>query len=76
MRTGTETLAKICGQKWPRLLPLTWAAAYCGMNLARFKAVSELSALIFNVGGIEVVDKQELDNYIDKIKTPVYDAGK
>ena len=67
-RVGTQTVAKICGSRWPRLMPLTWAAAYCGMNLARFKSVPELAGFIHEAAGEMVVDKDNLDMWIDKNK--------
>lgn len=67
-RVGTQTVAKICGSRWSRLMPLTWAAAYCGMNLARFRSVPELESLIHDAAGEKVVDKNDLDAWIDRNK--------
>lgn len=67
-RVGTQTVAKICGSRWSRLMPLTWAAAYCGMNLARFRSVPELEGLIHDAAGEKVVDKNDLDAWIDRNK--------
>lgn len=61
------TIAKICGQRWPRLVPPTVAAAYCGMFLVKFRTIPEFSALIRNFNGAEVVDLHELDDAIDKM---------
>lgn len=66
-KTGVQTLAKNCPW-WPRLMPLTFAAGYLGMNLARFHAVPELEKLIHTAGGQRVVDKTDLDNWIDNNK--------
>ena len=49
-------------------MPLTWAAAYCGMNLARFRSVPELESLIHDAAGEKVVDKNDLDAWIDRNK--------
>lgn len=67
-RTGTQTLAKTCGPRWPRLMPVTWAAAYLGINLARFKSEPELVKLIINVAGESCVDIHDLDAWIDRSK--------
>lgn len=61
-------MAKICGQKWPRLMPLTWAAAYCGMNPTRLRSVPELEKLIHEAGGECFVDRVDLDDFIDRNK--------
>ncbi|MGE4565516.1 MAG: hypothetical protein AB7F32_11645 [Victivallaceae bacterium] len=61
------TVAKICGQRWPRLMPPTAAAAYCGMLLSKFRTIPEFTELIQNVNGADVVDLYELDKAIDKI---------
>ena len=67
-RVGTQTVAKTCGPRWPRLMPLTWAAAYLGMNLARFRSVPKLEGLIHDAAGEKVVDKNDLDAWIDHNK--------
>ena len=64
----TTTLASICGPKWPRLLSPTWAAAYCGMYLSQFRQLPETSALIFEFGDKEKVDRDDLDQLIAKKK--------
>lgn len=59
-----KTLTTICGQRWPRLMTPTLAAAYCGMLLAEFRR-SSFAALIRVVDGHERVDRIELDTEID-----------
>ena len=67
MRTGVMTLAK--NLPWfPRLMPLTMAAGYVGMNLARFHAIPELELLIHEIGGKKVVDKFDLDKWVEEQK--------
>ncbi len=70
---GTATLAKICGQRWPRLLPKTYAAAYCGMSMPKFMSCPELAMLVMTIHGEDVVDKLELDETINTMKK---DSGK
>ena len=64
---GVQTLAKNCPW-WPRLLPLTFAAGYLGMNPARFHAVPELEKMIRVIGGQKVVDRNDLDEWIERAK--------
>lgn len=66
-KRGVNTLATNCPW-WPRLMPITFAAGYCGMNVARFHNVPELERLIHVAGGQRVVDKQDLDNWIENNK--------
>jgi hypothetical protein len=63
-----KAVADVCKNKWPRLLPVTWAAGYCGMNLNRFKSVPDLVALIRDYAGKEMVDKNDLDLWIEETK--------
>ena len=49
-------------------MPLTLAAGYCGMNTARFHAVPELESLIHDAGGQRVVDRNDLDAWIEENK--------
>lgn len=62
--TRAKTLTSICGERWPRLLSPTLAAAYCGMLLGEFRK-SPFAALIRDVDGRERVDRAELDAEID-----------
>ncbi|MBQ9502879.1 MAG: hypothetical protein IJU70_12030 [Lentisphaeria bacterium] len=66
--TRAKTLTSICGERWPRLLSPTLAAAYCGMLLGEFRR-SPFAALIREVDGRERVDRAELDAEIDSEKT-------
>ena len=61
---GAMTLSKLCGEKWPRLMPVAMAAAYCGMQVREF-AKSRFAALVFDFDGNERVDRAELDAAID-----------
>jgi hypothetical protein len=65
---GTKTIAKVCGNRWSRMLCPTWAAAYLGMTLPTFRANPELAALIFDVDGKENVDREDLDAWIERKK--------
>lgn len=65
--SSNSAIAKICGQRWARLLPLTHAAAYVGeYSLEKFRRGS-FADLIVVVDGREVVDRLELDNRINEI---------
>ena len=55
-----KTLTAICGERWPRLMAPTLAAAYCGMLLPEFRQ-SQFAQLIRCVDGRERVDRCELD---------------
>lgn len=65
---GTKTIAKVCGNRWSRMMCPTWAAAYLGMTLGTYMANQELAALIFEVDGEKRVDKNDLDAWIDENK--------
>ncbi len=62
-----KTVTQICGERWPRLMLPTLAAAYCGMLLGEFRQ-SPFAALIRTVAGKERVDRAELDAAIDAAK--------
>jgi len=61
-----KTLTTICGQRWPRLMTPTLAAAYCGMLLAEFRQ-SPFADAICVVDGHERVDRIELDARIESL---------
>ena len=67
LNRGYKKVREVCAEKWPRLLPVTWAAAYCGFNLPRFRSVPELNACVRIVGGAPIVDKEELDATLDAL---------
>jgi len=68
---GDRTVAKICGEKWPRLMSVRIASAYAGLPSAeRFRAVPAFAALIrrpLGNDGNEMVDRTELDETIGKL---------
>lgn len=71
---GDRTVAKICGEKWPRVLSVRMASAYAGLISGdRFKAIPELAALIKKPFGkdAEYVDRHELNRAI----TALFKAG-
>ena len=64
--TGGKSLGMVCGERWPRLLLPTWAAARVSMMLPEFKA-SAFGKLIRLYDGRERVDRYELDAMIDEM---------
>lgn len=62
------TVARVCQDKWPRLMPVSWAAGYCGMTIYRLQSIPELMALAHDVAGVQLIDKQDLDRWIDENK--------
>jgi hypothetical protein len=70
------TVAKICGERWPRRLPEGAAAAYCGMILSKFKKQPELQKLLYPSCGEMVADREDLDNWITKNKEEGKKNGK
>lgn len=62
-----DTLAKICGQRWPRLLSPVLASAYCGMLRVEFLKHPELLAAKKIIKGREKYDRFELDQIIDQL---------
>ena len=67
--TRGKTLSAVCGERWPRLLPVAWAAAYCGMLIPEFQK-SEFFGLVRIVRGRKWVDRIELDAAINKEMGP------
>ena len=61
---GAMTISKLCGDRWPRLMPVPLAAAYCGMQVREFEK-SRFAALVRDYDGRERVDKEALDEAID-----------
>lgn len=64
-----KVLSERLGQRWPRLMPLRFAAAYVGMiDLERFAAIcSQHGIKIKEWQGDKVVDKMVLDSFLDNI---------
>ena len=64
---GNRTVAKICGEKWPRLMSVRIASAYAGRtSVANFRKVPEFNALVKNRFGQECVDRFELDEVLNR----------
>ena len=64
---GDITAIKACGEKWPRLLSPTMAAAYCKLTLAQFTSIPVLAALVHNnLFGMRMVDRMELDDVLTR----------
>ena len=63
---GAMTISKLCGEKWGRLLPVSLAAAYCGMQVRDFLK-SRFAAFICFYDGTERVDRDALDREIDRM---------
>lgn len=61
-----KVLSERCGQRWPRLLPLQFAAAYVGMiDLNKFELFCRSNGIgIREFAGELKVDRDELDNFI------------
>lgn len=70
---GDRTVAKICGEKWPRIMSVRMASAYAGLiSGSQFKKIPALAGLIkcpFGDTKGEYVDRIELDNAINLIMT-------
>ena len=61
---GLKTIVRLCDSKWPRLLPIQLAAAYCGLSQKRFREDPFLKTMIRTPFGVEIVDKEELDRFL------------
>lgn len=62
---GDITAMKACGERWPRLLSPTMAAAYCKLTLSQFNAIPVLVSLVHeNLFGMRMVDRVELDDVL------------
>lgn len=63
---GDRTVARLLGEKWGRILPVSLASAYVKLTPAQFMAVPEYAALIREFPGVaRGVDRMELDNVIN-----------
>lgn len=69
-RDNTQTVARIAGQRWPRLLSPTLAAVYVGMSDAYEFRASEFGRLVFEFEGRYLVDKVALDAALDEKTRP------
>lgn len=64
---GYKKIVDVCGLRWPRSMPVIAAAAYIGLTEFRFRQEPELAKLIQTVFGAEVVDRFELDEFMDRM---------
>ena len=68
------TLVRRLGERWSRLLDAETAALYLGKPSATY--VTENAALcgkFFDFGGHCVIDRRDLDEYIDEVKAKTRD---
>lgn len=66
---GMRTLARLCGERWPRQMPLDLAAAYCGLAGApALLKVPSLRKLIYSFDGKKFIDRNDLDQWIVELK--------
>ena len=67
---GDRTVARLLGEKWGRILPISLASAYVKLTPAQFMAVPEYAALVREYPGVEKgVDRMDLDNIINDFKS-------
>ncbi len=67
---GDRTVARLLGEKWGRILPISLASAYVKLTPAQFMAVPEYAALVRDYPGVEKgVDRMDLDNVINNFKS-------
>lgn len=67
---GDRTVARLLGEKWGRILPISLASAYVKLTPAQFMAVPGYAALIRDYPGVEKgVDRMDLDNVINDFKS-------
>ena len=67
---GDITVARLLGEKWGRILPISLASAYVKLTPAQFMAVPEYAALVQEYPGVEKgVDRMDLDNVINNFKS-------
>lgn len=65
---ANATLQKACGDKWPRMLPPTWAASYCGLAWSQFQQWEPAEEALKEVAGQQRYDRNVLDAVLDQIK--------
>ena len=67
---GDRTVARLLGEKWGRILPVTLAAAYVKLTPTQFMSVKEYAALIRDYPGVaRAVDRVDLDSVINDFKS-------
>lgn len=69
-RDNTQTVARIAGQRWPRLLSPMLAAVYVGMSDSYEFRASDFGRLVFEMDGRLLVDKEALDAAVDEKTRP------
>lgn len=62
------TLAAVCGQRWPRLLPTELAAAYLGMSRHLFQEDGECMEKALERNGRLFWDREDLDALVERWK--------
>lgn len=67
-RDNSMTVARACGDKWPRLMSLTMAAIYSGRSNLYELEQCGLADLAFDFYGRKVIDREDLDKAIDMKK--------
>lgn len=61
IRDNTMTVARICAEKWPRILTVTMAGAYICEAPAAFRKSPFAHLIRHSWSGREFVDREELD---------------
>lgn len=73
---GDLTVAKLLGEKWPRILPETLAACYVKLTLKQFREIREYQALVRAYPGVERgIDRNDLDTVIEIYKSTHDESG-
>ena len=66
---GMRTLARLCGERWPRQMPIELASAYCGLAGApALLKVPSLRKLIYRFDEKDFIDRNDLDQWILELK--------
>lgn len=66
---GMRTLARLCGERWPRQMPLDLAGAYCGLaGASALRKIPSLQNLIYQCDGKDFIDRNDLDQWIVELK--------
>ena len=69
MMHGEITIARIAGERWPRILSVTLAACYVKLSLRQFWTIPEYNVLIRPYPGVlQGVDRFDLDAVLEKFK--------
>ena len=66
---GLKKLAVLCGERWPRQMPLDLAAAYAGLaGGASLLRIAALREMIYQFDGKDMIDRFDIDNWILDLK--------